>query len=75
MNTVKLSEMRERTIDELNDEVMSLRKRLFELRFSQATFKLENTSEITKSKHQIAQLKTIIKEKQLQQNQEVKNRA
>lgn len=65
---MKLSEMRERTINELDDEVISLRKQLFELRMAKATYKLENTSEISKAKRQIAQLKTIINEKQLQKS-------
>jgi large subunit ribosomal protein L29 len=63
---VKLSEMREHTMDELNDEVLSLRKKLFELRMNLSLRKLENTSEISKTRSQIAQLKTVIKEKQLQ---------
>jgi len=63
---VKLSEMREHTTDELNEEILSLRKRLFELRMNLSLRKLENTSEISKTRSQIAQLKTVIKEKQLQ---------
>jgi len=58
--------MREHTIDELNEEVISLRKRLFELRMNLSLRKLENTSEISKTRFQIAQLKTVINEKQLQ---------
>lgn len=63
---VKLNEMRERTIDELNEEVISLRKKLLELRINKSLHKLENLSEISGTRNQIAQLKTVIKEKQLQ---------
>ena len=63
---MKLDEMREHTIDELNDEVLSLRKKLFELRMNLSLRKLENTSEISKTRTQIAQCKTVIREKQLQ---------
>jgi len=63
---VKLSEMRERTIDELNDDVISMRKKLFDLRISKSLHKLENTSEISSTRNAIAQLKTVIREKQLQ---------
>lgn len=63
---VKLSELREHTIDELNDEIIALRKKLFELRMNLSLRKLENTSEISKTRAQIAQCKTIIREKQLQ---------
>lgn len=60
---MKINEMRERTIEELNDEVVSLRKKLFELRLAKSMHKLENTSEISKAKTLIAQLKTVISEK------------
>ncbi|EKE04198.1 MAG: hypothetical protein ACD_20C00097G0015 [uncultured bacterium] len=63
---MKLSEMRERTIDELNDDVISMRKKLFDLRISKSLHKLENTSEISSTRNAIAQLKTVIREKQLQ---------
>jgi large subunit ribosomal protein L29 len=66
VSKVKLSEMRERTIDELNQEVISNRKKLFELRMSLSLQKLENPSEIAKTRDQIAQLKTVIREKQIQ---------
>lgn len=64
VNTVKLDEMRERSVDELKEEILALRKQLFEFRMSKSLFKLENTSEISRAKHQIAQLKTVIREKQ-----------
>lgn len=64
VSKVKLSEMRERTIDELNEEVISLRKKLLELRINKSLHKLENTSEISSTRNQIAQIKTVIREKQ-----------
>lgn len=57
--------MREHTIEELNEEVVSLRKKLFELRMSMSVHKLENTSEISTTRNEIAQIKTVIREKQL----------
>lgn len=63
---MKLSEMRERSIEELNEEIVNMRKRLFELRLQKATFKLENVAQIPQTKNIIAQLKTVIREKQLQ---------
>lgn len=62
---MSLSELKERTIEELTEEVISLRKQLLELRMSKAMHKLEDTSQISKTKTRIAQLKTIIREKQL----------
>lgn len=62
---MKLSEMRERSVDELKDDVVSLRKHLFDLRVKKYFRKLENTSEIPQIRTQIAQMKTIIREKQV----------
>lgn len=64
-SNVKISEMRERSIDELNDSVIDLKKRLFQLRMDKAMHKLENISEIRTVKNRIAQIKTVIREKQL----------
>lgn len=66
VDNMKLQEMRDLTIEELNDKVISLRKDLFDLRIKKATYKLENTSEISKKRHMIAQVKTVIKQKQVQ---------
>lgn len=63
---MKLKEMRDLTIEELEGKVISLRKDLFDLRIKKATYKLENTSDITKKRRMIAQVKTVIKQKQLQ---------
>lgn len=66
VSKVKLNEMRERTIEELNEEVISYRKKLFELRLNKSLHKLENTAEISNARNKIAQIKTVIREKQLQ---------
>jgi len=66
VDNMKLQEMKDLTIEELNEKVISLRKDLFDLRIKKATYKLENTSEITKKRRMIAQIKTVVKQKQLQ---------
>lgn len=63
---MKLQEMRDQTIEELEGKIISLRKELFDLRIKKATYKLENTSDISKKRRMIAQIKTVIKQKQLQ---------
>ena len=63
--TMKLDEIRERSVEELSEEVTSLRKKLFDLRFAKSLHKLEDTSEIAKTKRVIAQIKSVIREKQL----------
>lgn len=62
---MKLSEIREQTVEELKDKIISLRKEIFDLKVQKATFKLENVAEIGKKKKIIAQIKTVISEKQL----------
>lgn len=66
--TMKINEMRELTIDELNDQVINLKKKLFELKMAKASQKLENPAEINGVKHQIAQIKTVLREKELINN-------
>jgi len=61
---MKLEEIRERSIEELQDEVLVLKKKLFDLRMAKALHKLEDNSQISKSKKKIAQIKTVIKQKQ-----------
>ena len=60
---MKLSEMREKTSDELQNAVVEWKKQLLESRLKLSTNKLEDTSSISKAKRLIAQAKTIIKEK------------
>jgi large subunit ribosomal protein L29 len=60
---VKLADIKEKTTEELNEEVITLRKKLFDLRLQKSLHKLENTSEISKTKKLIAQVKTVIQEK------------
>lgn len=63
---MKLSEMRERTIEELKDDVVNLKKELFELKMKHNKMnQLENPAQIRQKKHEIAQIKTVIREKEL----------
>ena len=61
---MKLSEMREKTVDELKQFVIDSKKALLDLRIKLSMHKLENTAEISKTKRSIAQAKTVIKEKE-----------
>lgn len=62
---MKLTELREKTIDELKSFIAESKKQLFDLRIQKATHKLENTALIGKTKRLVAQAKTIIKEKEV----------
>lgn len=56
-------ELREKTPDQLRDELASLKKEAFNLRFQQATSQLENTARMRKVRRDAARVKTILKEK------------
>ncbi len=63
---MKLNEMREKTVDELQNAIVDWKKQLLEARIQLATNKLENPSTLSKTKKLIAQAKTIITEKGVQ---------
>ncbi|MEQ1515967.1 MAG: 50S ribosomal protein L29 [Usitatibacteraceae bacterium] len=56
-------EMRAKSPEELNTELLGLRKAQFSLRMQIATQQLTKTSEVARVKREIAQLKTILTEK------------
>ncbi len=60
---MKLQDMREKTVEELNDIVVGFKKQLFEYRLQKSMGKLEDTSLIAKTRHYISQAKTVINEK------------
>lgn len=57
------SELREKTPDQLRDELTSLKKEAFNLRFQQATNQLENTARMRVVRRDIARVNTILNEK------------
>ena len=61
---MKLNEMREKSVDELQNAIVDWKKDLFNYTLQLSTHKLENTALISKTKRQIAQSKTVIKEKE-----------
>ena len=63
MATVKASEMRAQTSDELKTKLVSLKKEQFNLRFKVASGENENSSRIRIIRREIARLKTVLLEK------------
>ena len=57
------NELREKTPDQLRDELANLKKEAFNLRFQQATNQLENTARMRKVRRDAARVKTILNEK------------
>ena len=56
-------DIRELDTTKINEEIVALKKELFDLRFKQATGQLENTARIGKVKKTIARMKTILNER------------
>jgi len=55
---MKASEIRDLTPDQLEDELVKLKKEQFNLRFQAASGQLENTSRIRQVRRDIARVKT-----------------
>ena len=64
---MKATEIKEMNPDELQGELETLQRRLFDIRTQAVTEKLEDPSQLTKTKKDIARLKTVLRERELQQ--------
>ena len=62
---MKASDVRAMTLDQLDDEVLKLKKEQFNLRFQRATGQLENTSRTRIIRRDIARMKTIAGQKRV----------
>ena len=60
---LKTEDLRAMTPDQLDDELLKLKKEQFNLRFQRATGQLENTSRVREVRRDIARLKTVAKNK------------
>lgn len=63
---MKASEIREMNPDELDGELERLERRLFEIRTQAVTEKLEDPSLLTRTKRDIARVKTVLRERALE---------
>ena len=61
---MKAVDLRDMTPDQLEDELLKLKKEQFNLRFQMATGQLENTARIRQVRRDIARIQTIAHEKQ-----------
>ena len=59
---MKATEVRAKTPDQLNDDLASLKKEQFNLRFQKATGQLEKTARVREVRRDIARIKTIAAE-------------
>ncbi len=57
-----LNDLRGKSVEELNEELVAAKKELFNLRFQNATNQLNNTSRIKEVRRNIARIQTLITE-------------
>ncbi len=62
---MKASEIREMTPEDMQQKVVDLQQELFNLRFQHGVGQLENTSRIKQTRRDIARLKTVLREVEL----------
>lgn len=60
---MKASELREKNVEELNNELVELRRAQFSLRMQAGTQQLNNPDQVKKTRRDIARVKTVIAEK------------
>jgi large subunit ribosomal protein L29 len=60
---MKPADIRAMTIDQIDDEVLKLKKEHFNLRFQRASGQLENTARVREVRRDIARLKTVARAK------------
>ncbi len=63
---MELNKIREMSEVELNAELLKMKQDLFNLRFQHVTGQLENPIKLREMKRDIARVKTIIREKELE---------
>ena len=63
---MKTNELREKSVEQLNETLVDLLKQQFGLRMQHATGQLCQTSEMKRVRRDIARIKTIISEKGVQ---------
>jgi large subunit ribosomal protein L29 len=59
---MKAADVRVMSMDQMDDEVLKLKKEQFNLRFQRATGQLENTARVRQVRRDIARIKTIARQ-------------
>ena len=58
-----VEELKNKSVEELNNELVAAKKELFNLRFQNATNQLDNTARIKEVRKNIARIQTVIAQK------------
>jgi large subunit ribosomal protein L29 len=61
---MKATELRAKSVDELNNELIELRRAQFSLRMQVATQQLAKTDQLRKVRRDVARVRTVLAEKQ-----------
>lgn len=64
---MKASELKKKSVDDLQQELLSLGKAQFSMRMQLATQQLSNTSQLNTVRRDIARIKTVLTEKGVRQ--------
>jgi large subunit ribosomal protein L29 len=59
----KINEIRDKSVDQLGDELTRLKKEQFNLRFQRASGQLENTARFRVVRHDIARIMTVLQQR------------
>ena len=62
---MKVKEIRELSSSDIESKIVSCKEELFNLRFQQATGALEKPSRIRDLRHEVARMKTVLREREL----------
>lgn len=62
---MKASEIKEMSVEEMNEKLVDLKKELFALRFQHAVNQLDNTARLKAVKKDIARVKTVLRSVEL----------
>ena len=60
---MNVADIRAKTLDELKDELETLKKEQFNLRFQRATQQMESTARVRQVRRDVARVKTVMREK------------
>ena len=64
---MKVKEIRELSTKDINEKIVSAKEELFNLRSQQATGSLEKPSRIRELRHEVARLKTVLREREIEE--------
>ena len=62
---MRINEIRDMSVEELQAKLLDLKKELFNLRFQHATNQLDNPQRIALTKKDIAKVNTVIREREI----------